>query len=418
VSARPERDGQAAALEARTAQPTTQSAERGTQGFAILRRQTEEELVISEVHAQLDRVLAFLQQAVGYSLLDDARPQLGGAVVLTPRRLHVPQLLDCGQVRDRSRRGRGGERNGRLTRLPTEEPNVPDEEARRVLRLYISRGTARYARYPDDLVLVWRLGERLVEGAPQAAAVVRTEGFYKTVLKGVRLMHLCGFSYSDVVVTLAYASAYFIQAFADCGGRMGNDEAAHVCVLLIYLAQIFVLDEICPLSCWQHHVFRNYCDVRILNAALFRLFHLRGFQLRISEEEEQRALKALLLTSEQIELILGLDDPAPALRSSEARLWTVSRIDTSPDAADDLTVTTETVRAEPVETLRAEGEKIEEEDGGVRNADANDACGLDDIGPTVISTLVHSSVKAALMTDEDPALLANGANSHERPAHA
>lgn len=263
--------------------------------FAILRRQTEQELVISEVHAQLDRVLAFLEQAVGYPLLDDARPIFGGAVAVTTRRL------------------KGGGREDRLARLPSQELEDPDEEevGRQVLRF--SRGTARYARYPDDLVLVWRLAERLVEGNAQAGAVVRTEKFYKTVLKGVRLMHLCEFSYSDIVVTLAYSTVYFIEAFAECGDRMSDDEAAHVCLLLIYLAQVFVLDEICPLKCWQSHVFRNYCSVQILNAALFRLFHLRQYKLRISEYDERQALAALLSTPEQIEVVLGSEEAYPAV---------------------------------------------------------------------------------------------------------
>ncbi|CAE7394456.1 unnamed protein product [Symbiodinium natans] len=64
---------------------------------------------------------------------------------------------------------------------------------------------------------------------------------------GIRLMHLCEYHYADVVLTLAYASVYFRSAFNNIGQKMSDYEAAHVCVLLIYLAHSFLLDETCPL---------------------------------------------------------------------------------------------------------------------------------------------------------------------------
>ncbi|CAJ1444537.1 unnamed protein product [Effrenium voratum] len=60
-------------------------------------------------------------------------------------------------------------------------------------------------------------------------------------------MHLCDYHYADVVLTLAYASVYFRSAFTAIGQKMSDYEAAHVCVLLIYLAHSFLLDETCPL---------------------------------------------------------------------------------------------------------------------------------------------------------------------------
>jgi|Transcript_27941 hypothetical protein len=45
---------------------------------------TDRELSFSEVHAMLDRAINFLLRDVGYTLLDDARPNKGGGVQLWP----------------------------------------------------------------------------------------------------------------------------------------------------------------------------------------------------------------------------------------------------------------------------------------------------------------------------------------------
>jgi len=258
--------------------------------FAILPQQTEDELVLSEVHSKLDRALNFLQRDLGYTLLDDVRPCAGGGVSLCQRPPTLP-ALPKGQ---------------RSIKLPKEFPNVQDEEAREVIRF--SPDTAKYAQYPDDLVLMWRFVNILVERSPSAEKKVKHETLYKTVLQGVRLMHLCDYSYSDVVVTLAYASVYFQSTYREIGNKMSNHEAAHVCVLLIYLAHSFVLDETCPLRCWQKHIFRKYCTLKVLDAALFRLFQMRGFRLRITEDELKHALSVLLCSNTGFDVILSLGD--------------------------------------------------------------------------------------------------------------
>merc|ERR1712107_910984 len=54
----------------------------------------------------------------------------------------------------------------------------------------------------------------------------------------------------------------------------------------------------------------RYCSVTVLDAALFRLFHLRGFCLRLTKEEEQHALSALLHSFD------GLDGGSDAVEGS------------------------------------------------------------------------------------------------------
>jgi hypothetical protein len=169
---------------------------------------------------------------------------------------------------------------------------------------------AKYAHHNCDLVLVARFAHILSktvsedlekqEGMSPAAAkscieaAVKHDGLYKCVLQGVRLMHLCDYDYADVVLVLAYASVYFRSTFASIGKKMSPNEAAHVVVLLIYLAHAFLLDETCPLRIWQKHIFRKYCTLKVLDAALFRLFQMRPhFKLNIKYEEERDALKGL-----------------------------------------------------------------------------------------------------------------------------
>ncbi|CAK0821638.1 unnamed protein product [Prorocentrum cordatum] len=64
---------------------------------------------------------------------------------------------------------------------------------------------------------------------------------------------------------------------------MTADETAHVVMLLVFLAHCFVLDENCPLRCWQKYIFRKYCTLKVLDAATFRIFQMRDFRLRVSE---------------------------------------------------------------------------------------------------------------------------------------
>ncbi|CAE7574489.1 unnamed protein product [Symbiodinium pilosum] len=144
-------------------------------------------------------------------------------------------------------------RGHRSGKLPKERPTGTErgDEADDILSCKPEIG--KYAHFKDDVVLVWRfaslihgfaveVGERSLEKSS-----AKHDTLYKKVLQGIRLMHLCEYHYADVVLTLAYASVYFRSAFNNIGQKMSDYEAAHVCVLLIYLAHSFLLDETCPL---------------------------------------------------------------------------------------------------------------------------------------------------------------------------
>ncbi|CAK0847023.1 unnamed protein product [Prorocentrum cordatum] len=68
-------------------------------------------------------------------------------------------------------------------------------------------------------------------------------------------------------------------------------------MLLVFLAHCFVLDENCPLRCWQKYIFRKYCTLKVLDAATFRIFQMRDFRLRVSEQDPRRNLNPALADS-------------------------------------------------------------------------------------------------------------------------
>eukprot|EP00927_Polykrikos_kofoidii_P034232 TRINITY_DN29069_c0_g1_i1.p1 TRINITY_DN29069_c0_g1~~TRINITY_DN29069_c0_g1_i1.p1 ORF type:complete len:317 (+),score=48.81 TRINITY_DN29069_c0_g1_i1:297-1247(+) len=259
------------------------------QRFVLLPQQSESELVLAEVHSKLDHVVSFLQREIGYTLLSDARPVSGGGVLLRAHRSVQP-------LRSKGTPGKS----------PRKPPEVNEEETKEVIRMSLS--VAKNAHFPDDLVLVSRFVTMLGESTPSVRERLHQEEVIKTILRGVRLMHLCDFSYSDVVMTLSYASVYFRVIFHEVKGNMGSVEAAHICVLSMYLAHCFILDENCPLCHWQKHIFRKYCTLKVLDSALFSLFHKQAFHLRIASEEERKAVSFLLAAIDSPRVVLTVND--------------------------------------------------------------------------------------------------------------
>eukprot|EP00929_Paragymnodinium_shiwhaense_P025205 TRINITY_DN15306_c0_g1_i1.p1 TRINITY_DN15306_c0_g1~~TRINITY_DN15306_c0_g1_i1.p1 ORF type:complete len:421 (+),score=80.56 TRINITY_DN15306_c0_g1_i1:272-1534(+) len=298
----------------------------------IVPRQSEDELVLSEVHAKLDRVIYFLQKEVGFTLLNDAKPSSGGGVtlsnspprpgealprgVLSSRSPHEEPVSDEAAAEDHSpldkENSRGRQETGRGTASEFKEAASRRAERKQINGtpaevIRFSPETAKHAHYREDLVLLDRFTSIMAEACPAAATLLNSHHVYRTVLQGMHLMHACNYHYSDVVVTLAHASVYFAEVFDAVRHRMTETEVAHVCVLLIYLAHITVLDEACPLKHWHQFIFKKYCTMKVLNAALFRLFSLKNFRLRISQEEQHRALAVLLCTAAEPNVILTLD---------------------------------------------------------------------------------------------------------------
>lgn len=254
--------------------------------FAFL-KQMDEMAALPEVQPELEATIEFLQQNVRYPLLEDHQRQ-----PTAPRqRLHTWHSHHASGDADR------GIAAPKKPFLPQSLKDVQHDEEISREALRSADDTSRFEHGAADRILVSRFAHIIGASVVSQAGdkdVVKHESLQKKVLQGVKLMHLCDYSYSDVVVTLAYATVYFQSTFAAIGDKMNAYEASHVSVLLIYLAHSFILDETCPLRIWHKHIFKKYCNLKVLDAALFRVFQLRDYKLRITEDQERAALIALL----------------------------------------------------------------------------------------------------------------------------
>jgi len=217
---------------------------------------------------------------------------------------------------------------------------IPKEPSEFMDILELSPEVSRHAHYKCDLVLVSRLVQILFKSALQdtlptangaadadrrCTKALKHDGLYTNCLLAIRLLHLCNYDYADVVLVLAYASVYFRQTFGTLGNEMSPTECSFVMVLLIFLAHVFLLDETCPLRIWQKHIFRQYCTLKVLNAALFRVFQMRpGLSLRITDEEERMALLGLSGLRYSLQAEEGEEEEPPGSPESMAVTMTSS----------------------------------------------------------------------------------------------
>merc|ERR1719253_1725401 len=107
----------------------------------------------------------------------------------------------------------------------------------------------------------------------------------KLLLRALKLLRLCDYSLEDLCSILAHASAYFIDAFGLCGSVMDQSEVGNVLATLMFVAHCYVQDETCPLHVWHQHLFRKYCPLRTLNAAIVRLLEIRRYVLRLDSQD-------------------------------------------------------------------------------------------------------------------------------------
>merc|ERR1712113_372365 len=78
------------------------------------------------------------------------------------------------------------------------------------------------------------------------------------------------------------------------GSQMDHSEVGNVLVTLMFIAHCYVQDETCPLRVWHQHLFRKYCSLKTLNAAILRLLEIRQYVLRLETKELQRRFSYLL----------------------------------------------------------------------------------------------------------------------------
>jgi hypothetical protein len=116
----------------------------------------------------------------------------------------------------------------------------------------------------------------------------------KLLLRVFRFLHLCDYSMEDICSILAHASVYFRDVFKLCGDQMGSSEVGNVLATLIFIAHCYVQDETCPLHMWHKHLFRKYCALNTLNAAVMRLLEIRRHMLRLESKTLDHNFRSLL----------------------------------------------------------------------------------------------------------------------------
>jgi len=176
-------------------------------------------------------------------------------------------------------------------------------------RLYSYRG---YAHCADDAYLLDRF-------------LVLTElrdidgDSVKLLFRTFKFMRLCDYTVEDICSTLAHASSYFIDAWNLCGNQMDTSEVGNVLATLTFIAHCYVQDETCPLHIWHKHLFRKYCPLKTLNAAVIRLLQIRRYMLRLSNEDLAHRYERLMKARTSIVGRIGhdleqttLDDHRPA----------------------------------------------------------------------------------------------------------
>jgi len=121
-----------------------------------------------------------------------------------------------------------------------------------------------------------------------------------------------------------------LDAFGLCGSVMDSSEVGNVLVTLMFVAHCYVQDETCPLHVWHQHLFRKYCPLRTLNAAIVRLLEIRRYVLRLDSQDLSTRYVNLYKAVEKHKALDGAGDmPAPLVSTKNAILSKVGQVTSS-----------------------------------------------------------------------------------------
>mmetsp|Transcript_19933 Transcript_19933/g.37531 ORF Transcript_19933/g.37531 Transcript_19933/m.37531 type:complete len:268 (-) Transcript_19933:128-931(-) len=144
----------------------------------------------------------------------------------------------------------------------------------------------------------------------------------KLLLRALKLLRLCDYSTEDLCSILSHASAYFLDAYSLCGSHMDPSEVGNVLVTLMFVAHCYVQDETCPLHVWHQHLFRKYCPLRTLNAAIIRLLEIRRYVLRLESQDLSHRYVVLYKATQRnkVESSAGDEENSPVATTKNAIL--------------------------------------------------------------------------------------------------
>lgn len=108
---------------------------------------------------------------------------------------------------------------------------------------------------------------------------------WDTCRRTVEFLYACEFSDTEVCTLMAHASKYFVDVHERCGDQMTRDDVGYIVVVAAYIAHSYVLDETSGLRAWHRCLCRTYCNMKQLDVAVFRVMQMRGFVLRLEDED-------------------------------------------------------------------------------------------------------------------------------------
>lgn len=132
-------------------------------------------------------------------------------------------------------------------------------------------------------------------GSPTYAA-----GFsVRLVQRCLRLLQASHYSQDDIEVIVAHAICYVeklkVVSRKEGAANVPIADASYVFCVLVFLAQAHTQDQNRPLKVWHRYLFRNYCELKVLNCAVMGLMEKLGYSLRIRPRRLQLQLSSLLL---------------------------------------------------------------------------------------------------------------------------
>mmetsp|Transcript_85528 Transcript_85528/g.135634 ORF Transcript_85528/g.135634 Transcript_85528/m.135634 type:complete len:223 (+) Transcript_85528:95-763(+) len=159
----------------------------------------------------------------------------------------------------------------------------------------------RIAKTERDETLAWRIAyvmkDRMAaQGSQHTRMEVDQSLLERKVHQTIKLLQACHYCSHDIVLCFSYACSYAGRVFPLMAGLLGDAEAVHICILLVFLAHSFILDETCPMREWHKHIFQRYCSLKKMDTALFNVFSMLEFRLSIPAEEEAKYFQLILRT--------------------------------------------------------------------------------------------------------------------------
>jgi hypothetical protein len=124
------------------------------------------------------------------------------------------------------------------------------------------------------------LGARFLKALP---GTVRADG-RQMVWQMLHMLRRCGYG-DEIVATVLALALVHLKTVYERLGEMGSGETVSIAVMQCFIAHSYVVDEPCPLKCWQNYIYANYCSTKVLNQVAYKLLKLLKYSLRAEDED-------------------------------------------------------------------------------------------------------------------------------------